>query len=218
MAHPLRTSVDDFIAGLKAFERELITKDSVRKYMDAVRLSADELKPYTFWRDSFYTRNLIYRDALFEVMVICWSAGQRTTIHTHNGSLGWMAVAQGEMAVHNYNYVSCNAPQNQEVLGMDCLAGATHIELDRDGTDVCNEDSPTACVDKHHTIHQIENVDKTKVGCVSLHVYAPPIDSCVGFDLEKQKCFRKTLSYYSRFGTVEVETEQQPGGPLRILN
>ena len=218
MPHPLRTSVDDFIEGLRGFERDLITKENVRHYMDEVRLSAEELKPYTFWRDEYYTRNLIYRDNLFEVMAICWAPGQKTAIHTHNGSLGWMTVAQGEMAVHNYKYLSCNAPENQEVIGMDCLAGATHIEMDRMETDVCSDTSPTACVDKHHTIHQIENVDKTKLGCVSLHVYAPPIDSCVGFDLEKQKCFRKTLCYYSRFGTVEVEAEQQPGGPLRILS
>jgi cysteine dioxygenase len=217
MAHPLRTTVDDFIEGLKQFERHLITREGVKHYMDQVRLSTEELKPYTFFRKDYYTRNLIYRDGLFEIMAICWLPGQKTAIHTHNGSLGWMTVAQGEMAIHNYKYMSCNAPENQEVIGMDCLAGATEIDLDRLQTDVCSESSPTACVDKHQTIHQIENVDKSQTGCVSLHVYAPPIDSCVGFDLEKHKCFRKNLTYYSRFGKVEIEGVQMPGGPLKII-
>jgi cysteine dioxygenase len=185
--------------------------------MEDMRLSAEALRPYSHFRDQFYTRNLVYRDSLFEVMVICWTAGQKTPIHTHNGQLGWMAVAQGEMSVHNYKYLTCDHPEYQNVVGMDCLAGATHIELDRLTTDVCAESSPIACVDKQQSIHQIENADRSRQGCISLHVYSLPIDSCVGFDLEKQKCFRKTLNYFSRYGKVEVEVEV-PRNPLPIVS
>ena len=41
MSHPLRTTVDDFVEGLKKFERELITTNLVRHYVDANRLSAE---------------------------------------------------------------------------------------------------------------------------------------------------------------------------------
>jgi cysteine dioxygenase len=217
MPHPLRTSVEDFIEGLKSFERELITKEAVRKYVDDVRLSAAALQPYTFFRDTYYTRNLVYRDDLFEVMAICWKPGQKTVIHTHDGQLGWMTVPQGEVAVHNYKYFACNKPENQNVVGHDCLAGATHIELDRLRTDVCSDSSPIYCVDKFQTIHQIENLDKSEIGVVSLHVYSLPIDSCVSFDLEKQRCTRKTLSFYSRFGKVEVEASPGETNPLKVL-
>ncbi len=95
--HPLRTSVADFIHGLRELERDLITKDKIAAYMGATTLRPEALHDYTWWRDSFYTRNLIYRDDLFEVMTICWSPGQKTAIHTHNGQLGWMTVSQGEV-------------------------------------------------------------------------------------------------------------------------
>jgi len=208
MAHPLRTSVDDFIAGLKSFEPGIISKEAVRKYVDSMRLSAEALRPYIFFNDEIYTRNLIFKDKLFEVMAICWRPGQKTAIHTHNGQLGWMSIAQGEVAVHNYKYVACNCPENQNVVGMDCLGGASHIELDRLATDDCAESSSIYCVDKMQSIHQIENEDTAKSGCVSLHVYSLPIESCIAFDLKNQRCFRRTFNYYSQYGKVEVEIDQ----------
>lgn len=217
MAHPLRTTVEDFLDGLKSFERDLITKNNIRTYMEATHLHAEALLPFTHFRDDQYTRNLIYRDELFEVMTICWKPGQKTAIHTHNGQLGWMTVPQGEVAVHNFKYMGCNAPENQNVVGIDCLAGATHVELDNVTTDVCAESSAVYCVDKLHTIHQIENLDASQEGVVSLHVYSLPIDSCVAFDLEHDRCYRRTLEYHSRYGTVEIEAEHKPGNPLKIL-
>lgn len=186
-------------------EREAITSDGVAKFLDATRLSADAIRPYTFFHKDQYTRNLIYRDDKFEVMSICWSPGQRTVIHTHNGQLGWMTMPQGEVDIHNYKYVRCNAPENMNVVGIDCLGGATHIELDRIRTDHCVSEGPVAIVDKSQTIHQIENADPARSGVISLHVYSLPIDSCIAFDLNKQRCFRKTLRYYSKYGHVEID-------------
>jgi len=217
MSHPLRSTVQDLVEGLKSFERDLITLEAVRTFMQNVQLPIDSLNPYIHFSDDSYTRNLIYRDQLFEVMTICWKPGQLTTIHTHNGQLGWMTVPQGEIAVHNYRYLGCNAPERQNVVGLDCLAGATQLELERLRTDSCTESSPVYCVDKLHTIHQIENLESSTHGVVSLHVYSLPIDSCVAFDLEHQRCYRRTLNYFSRYGIVEVETEQPPEGPLRII-
>jgi cysteine dioxygenase len=207
MAHALRTTAEDFVEGLKGLGRETITKELLRQYVDSQRLSAEALKPYTFFRDDFYTRNLIYRDDIFEVLTICWKPGQKTAIHTHNGQLGWMTVAQGDLAVHNYRYVRCNAPENQNVIGIDCLGGATEIELEKLRTDECSDHGSVITVDKLQTIHQIENLGSSPAGCISLHVYSKPFDSCVAFDLEKHHCYRRTLHYYSQYGKVEVEVE-----------
>ncbi|MCU1284648.1 MAG: hypothetical protein JWO13_998 [Acidobacteriales bacterium] len=217
MSHPLRTTVEDFVQGLKSFERELITQDRVRDFVHGQQLSMEALAPYAHFRDEYYTRNLIYRDHLFEVMAICWKHGQKTPVHTHNGQLGWMTIAQGEVAVHNYRYLACNCPERQNVVGLDCLGGASHIELERLSTEVCNQDSGVSTVDKLQSIHQIENTDTSKFGVVSLHVYSLPFDSCISFDLDKQHCCRKTLSYYSKFGKVEGAVEHTQTGELRVI-
>jgi len=217
MAHPLHATVEDFVEGLKGFERDLITSEGVRKFMDATPLSADELKPYSHFRDDYYTRNLVYRDPLFEVMVICWKPGQKTAVHTHNGQLGWMQMAQGEVAVHNYKYLTCDCPENQNVVGLDCLGGAKHLELERLNTDCCNDSTGIYMVDKVQSIHQIETTDKSQRGVVSLHVYSLPFDSCISFNMDAGTCCRKTLSYYSRYGKVEGEIEHRKDGDLRVI-
>lgn len=203
--HPLRTSVRDMVEGLCALEQEPITKSRVREFLAGCPITAKALSAYTLWREGAYTRNLIYRDGLFEVMVICWGPGQKTPVHTHNGQLGWMIVVQGEILTHHYRYVRCSAPENQNVIGMDCLAGAHHVELERLETVSCVNDGHILTVDKLQTIHQIENTDPARAGCVSLHVYSKPINSCVAFDLEKHLCWRRSLRFYSSDGIILPE-------------
>lgn len=215
MPHALRTTVEDFLQGLKSFERDLITKERLSAFMDSMRLSAEALKPYTYFHDDFYTRNLLYRDELFEVMAICWKPGQHTPVHTHNGQLGWMTIPQGEVSVHNFHYLRCDSPERQNVVGIDCISGGGHVELERLASATCAAGGPVVTVDKIQTIHQIENSDHARAGCISLHIYSLPFDSCVAFDMENHRCFRKSLAYYSRYGKIEAQEVER--GPLKIM-
>jgi len=205
MLSPVRTTVEDLIANLVSLKRDLITSDIVSRCVAATPIPVEALKDYIWWCDEFYTRNLIYRDELFEVMTICWKPGQKTAIHTHNGQLGWMTVPQGEVVVENYHHERCNAPENQNVVNIDCLGGATEIHLEKIGSLQCSDSSGVAIVNKLQSIHRIVNSDRADAGCVSLHIYSKPFDSCIAFDLERQRCFRRVLSYFSRFGRVEAE-------------
>jgi cysteine dioxygenase len=201
MANPLRTTVEDFIAGLLDLKQDPITPNRVTAYIKGMPVSREALQSYTLWSDERYTRNLIYRDDLFEVMTICWQPGQRTVAHTHNGQLGWMTVPQGNVTVENFRHVSCNAAERQNLGGLDCLGGATQITMERlERTDWAGSEV-VATVDKIQTIHRISNDEKGE-GAISLHIYSKPFDSCIAFDLEKQRCFRRALSYYSRNGRV----------------
>jgi len=57
-------------------------------------------------------------------------------------------------------------------------------------------------VDKVQTIHQV--VVQGAEPVISLHIYSRPIDSCVAFDLAQRRCYRRELSYYSKYGDVVV--------------
>jgi cysteine dioxygenase len=196
-------SIGSFVDTLKGFESAPITRDRVLHYCLETAVDRASLKPYTHFRSDLYTRNLIYRDDKFEVMALCWSPGQRTPIHTHNGQLGWMSVEQGNLAVINYKWLGCNASGNQNVSGMDCLAGATELDLDRREVQECFPDGPVNAVDKEQTIHQV--VLQGQEPAVSIHVYSRPIDSCVAFDLEKRSCYRRQLKFFSKYGDVVVD-------------
>lgn len=196
-------SIADFVTTLRGFESEPITKERLLGFCQEVAVTRPSLDRYVHFRSDVYTRNLIYRDEALELMAVCWSPGQRTVIHTHNGQLGWMSVEQGALAAVNYKWLGCNAPGNQNVSGMDCLAGATELDLERCEVQECWPGGPVNTVDKVQTIHQV--VVQGREPVVSLHIYSRPIDSCVAFDLESRRCYRRQLSFYSRYGEVVVQ-------------
>jgi cysteine dioxygenase len=201
------------VDGLKSFESEPITRDRVLGYFQEISVDRSSLAPFVHFRKDIYTRNLVYRDDQLELMAVCWQPGQRTVIHTHNGQLGWMGVEQGALAVVNYKWIGCNASDNQNVAGMDCLAGATELDIDRREVQECYPGGPISTVDKVQTIHQV--VVQGKEPVISLHVYSRPIDSCVAFDLEKKSCYRRVLQYYSKYGDVVVregDLQAEPAG------
>jgi cysteine dioxygenase len=199
--------VDDFIEHLRSIEVGLITRDNVMDLCQSVRITDASLAPYVFFAEKFYTRNLIYRDALFEVMAICWQPNQRTAVHTHNGQLCWMITQRGNLKVVDYKWLGCDHPENQNVVGIDCLAGSDGIALKELRTvDAC-EGGPVLTADKLQTIHQLFNHGEP---AVSIHVYSRPIDSCVAFDMENNRCYRRNLSYFSKFGEQVAPARSTP--------
>jgi cysteine dioxygenase len=197
-----RIAIGDFVETIRSFESEPITKERLLGFCQEVELERASLDRFVHFRGDRYTRNLIHRDDFLEIMAVCWAPGQRTVIHTHNGQLGWMAACQGALAVINYKWLGCNAAENQNVAGLDCLAGATELQLERGLVQECWPGGPVNTVDKVQTIHQV--VVQGRERAVSLHIYSRPIDSCVAFDLEGRRCYRRRLSFYSRYGDVVV--------------
>jgi cysteine dioxygenase len=123
-----------------------------------------------------------------------------------------MSVESGALAVINYKWLGCNASDNQNVAGLDCLAGATELDIDRRDVQECYPDGPVNTVDKVQTIHQV--VVQGKEPVVSVHIYSRPIESCVAFDLEKRTCYRRQLSFYSRYGQVVVDERGLPANHI----
>ena len=190
-------------------ESGLVTRDEVLELCDGIQLTDQSLDPFLYFDENYYTRNLIYRDDVFEVMAICWQPNQRTAVHTHNGQLCWMIPQRGNLRVVDYKWLGCDHPEKQNVVGMDCLAGSDHIQLDRlREVDAC-AGGPVLTADKLQTIHQLFNCDEQSI---SIHIYSKPIDSCVAFDMVNNTCYRRELSYFSKFG----EREERKSDPRRL--
>src|SRR5215468_8993220 len=200
-------SIDDFIDRLRSFERSLITRDCVLDLCSSVRITDSSLAQYVFFDDAFYTRNLIYRDELFEVMTICWQPGQKTAVHTHNGQLCWMITQRGNLAVVDYKWLGCDHPEYQNVVGIDCVAGSEHTKLEviREVESCAGGQVVTA--DKLQTIHRLYNLSDHSERAISIHIYSRPIDSCVAFDMDNQRCYRRQLGYFSKFGEATTKDD-----------
>ena len=205
--HPLKTRVGDFIAGLKDLEHRPITTPRVLDFLAEMQPSAEALAPYMLWNSERYARNLIYRDHSFEVLALCWLPGQRTPIHTHNGQLGWVTMVQGELESRHYRFVK---PPAEELQAAKKASGSTRyqsaagrrVEVELVGNATCAADGSVAVVDRRQTTHQLANLEHSRHGSVSLHVYSKPIDCCVLFD-ETSRCWeRRSLQYHSADGVI----------------
>src|SRR5436309_6925918 len=192
---PTAVPAEQFVRGIEELSHGLITKQKIYDYLVTYEIRPDDLERYKQWLPDRHTRNKIFRNDMIEVMLICWPFGATTPLHTHNGQLGWMTMLEGKLVVENYRKIACDRPENQQVVGMDCLAGATHIEMEHVGTEVAVPTGPLNTVDKTQTIHRIINPAEWNQRAVSMHVYSRPIDSCVVFDMENQRCFRRDLKY-----------------------
>ncbi len=192
---PAPVPVEQFIDSIRELSMGVITKQKIYDFLATYQIRDEDLERYKMWLPERHTRNKVFRNDMIEAMVICWPAGTITPLHTHNGQLGWMTMIEGKLVVENYKKVDCNRPENQQVVGMDCLAGATRIEMQALGTELCVPGGPVNTVDKTQTIHRIKNLAEWNERAVSLHVYSRPIDSCVVFDVEGGTCFRRELKY-----------------------
>lgn len=204
--HPLKSRIGDFIAGLQDLEDHPITTSLVLDFLADTRLSPEALAPYIWWSSERYTRNLIYRDQRFEVLALCWMPGQHTPIHTHNGQLGWVTVVQGELECRDYRFIKPPAeptlPAKNSAVAQAPPALSRRVEVELVARATCVADGTVSVVDHRQTTHQIANLERSRHGSVSLHVYSRPIDSCVLFD-EKTRCWeRRPLHYHSADGVL----------------
>ncbi len=192
---PKPVPVEQFVDGIRELSEGLITKQKIRDYLVTFEIRQEDLERYRLWLEDRHTRNKIFRNDMIEVMLICWPIGAITPLHTHNGQLGWMTMLEGKLLVENYRKVRCNTPENEQVVGIDCIAGATQIEMEHLNDEYAVPGGPLNTVDKTQTIHRIINKSEWNEPAVSMHVYSRPIDSCVVFDVDGQRCFRRDLKY-----------------------
>ena len=192
---PAPIPVGEFVDGLRELSKGVITTLKIYDYLGSSEIRDEDSLKFQLWLTDRHTRNKIFRNDMLECMLICWPVGTVTPLHTHNGQLGWMTMIRGKLVVDNYKKIDCNRPENQQVVGMDCLAGATRIDMQHLGTEMCVPGGPLNTVDKTQTIHRIKNLPEWNEPAVSMHIYSRPIDSCVVFDIEAGKCFRRDLKY-----------------------
>ena len=171
---PRTRRIEEFVEILQGFNPETLTSAAVLDICSDTDIDDASLSRYVHWHDSMYTRNLIYRNDLFEVMAVCWQKGQKTVLHTHNGQLGWMMVNRGVAEVTNFKWNRCNASEGQNQNGLDCLAGATELDLARESVEQCGRNGHVNTIDRVRTIHRVAVVGEEPV--VSVHIYSRPID------------------------------------------
>ncbi|WP_431137247.1 cysteine dioxygenase [Psychroserpens mesophilus] len=135
--------------------------------------NAIDFKAFESWSSEKYTRNCMYKDAQFELILLCWNEGQETSIHDHNGEDCWVYVLEGEMEEVFYSTDNFN---NLREEGSQSLA-PHQLSFMNDGIG----------------FHKLRNHFKGK--SVSLHLYAKPIDQCRFYCETSEQFIERKLNY-----------------------
>ena len=180
-------NVQDLISKLRCCnEKDFANVPLVRRLMAENPVDPESIEKYLIWDRQHYTRNLIDKTPLFELMAICWDVGQVSSIHNHKDQNCWMAAPIGKLLVQNYRVVQ------QDLNAGTCdLVPTDLIEM--------NPANPCA-VDPANPVHKVYNPAEFVQRAVSLHVYSRPYDSCVVYSDELHKCGEIKLHYTSEYG------------------
>ena len=76
-------AIEEFIRGLEQIPAARFEPPAVYGYIAAHGIAPASLQPYLFFSPANYTRNLVFKNELFEVIAICWEIGQVSRIHNH---------------------------------------------------------------------------------------------------------------------------------------
>lgn len=181
-------SIDQFIVGLCAIPRVDFDIGPVYEYVKHHSVDERSLQPYMFFSEDHYTRNLILKNDLFELVAICWETGQASPIHNHHNQKCWMAMPVGRLRVQNFR-----------VLEQDKRAGYCRLEPS-DAFDI-HRLLPTS-VDPAEPVHQVLNLSEFNERAVSLHIYSRPFDRCLVYSPAKNHFGEIQLHYTSAFGRL----------------
>jgi cysteine dioxygenase len=180
-------SVQDFVTELRKFPEAAFNQtEELRQFLQHTPIDPDSLAPYLTWDRQHYTRNLIDKTPLYELMAICWEVGQASSIHNHRDQNCWMAVPVGRLLVENFHVVRQDIP-----------AGECVIEP----TDIVEMNIAQPCaVDPLEPVHRVINPREFNQRAVSVHVYSRPFDTCVVYSAEQGTCGEIQLHYTTEYG------------------
>jgi len=177
-----KVNIDHLVSGLREIPDEEFVCDVVYSFLSEHPVEIDSVTKYLHWSPSFYTRNLIYKDARFEMMAICWEKGQVSRVHNHWDQRCWMTVPIGRLKGQNFAIESID-----ESIGHCKLRETDTFEL---------AECLAAKVELEEPVHQILNLPEYDERAVSIHIYSKPYDRCLAYCRDTHT-FREVELFYT---------------------
>jgi cysteine dioxygenase len=156
----------------------------VGRRLEGVRVRCESLGPFLHFRRGRYTRNLVYRDTRFEVVLNCWDTGTSSPIHDHGQEECWFSIQAGTFLLEDFPLLEGGRQPGYALLGTPRIM----------------ENVGPGHVDYRGPMDSIHRVTALQGPAVTLHVYASPVSQCLVFDARRQRCAWRRLSYHSVFG------------------
>lgn len=186
-----KLSIEDWVNALAAIPESEFTLQNVQDHVIRHAVRQDSLEKYCFFSKGNYTRNLVFRNALFECMTLCWDIGQHSRIHNHRGQNCWMSAPIGRLRIQNYR-----------VDHRDAAKGTCHIvPTERYDLDAAH---PTY-VNPMEPVHEVMNLEEFSQRAVSIHIYSKPFDTCEVYYRDKDAYADVPLFFTSEYGELNPQ-------------
>jgi cysteine dioxygenase len=184
-------AIADWVKDLAAIPERQFTLQNVQDYIVRHHVKPETIDKYLFFSKGNYTRNLIFKNDVFECMTICWEIGQQSRVHNHRGQNCWMAAPIGRLRVQNFR-----------VDQRDAACGTCKIVH----TDTVDMDAAHPChVNPLEPVHAVQNLPEFAQRAVSIHVYSKPFDSCEVYLRDRGTYSDVPLHYTSEYGRLNPD-------------
>jgi cysteine dioxygenase len=181
--------IDRFITELCSIPEKDFKIGTIYNFLLEHPVEIVSLKPYLFFSKKFYTRNLIFKNDLFEVMTLCWEIGQESRIHNHSEQNCWMTIPMGKLLIQNFKELESKESEN-------------FCRIEPSTAIVISNEVPAAEVDAEEPIHQVCNLERFSERAVSLHIYSKPYNKCLVYTPKKNHVQEVNLFYSSIEGKL----------------
>ena len=181
-------TISDWIKNLAAIPDRNFVLEEVQDFILHHAVRPESLEKYLFFSKGSYTRNLIFKNDMFECMAICWEVGQFSRIHNHRDQNCWMSAPIGRLRIQNYR-----------VDNRDASKGTCHIVP----TELYDLDAahPTY-VNPMEPVHEVMNLREFHQRAVSIHIYSKPFNTCEVYYRDKGAYLDVPLFFTSEYGKL----------------
>ncbi len=186
-------AISDWVKNLATIPEREFSIETVHGYLLTHQIRPESLVNYCYFSKGNYTRNLIFKNELFECMTVCWEVGQASRIHNHRGQNCWMAVPVGKLRVQNYRV------DDRDISQSTCHLKPTEI--------LTMDANHPAYVNPAEPVHEVLNLVEFGERAVSVHVYSKPFDTCEIYSRDKGTYADVPLFYTSEYGKLHPDAK-----------
>src|ERR1700682_2629505 len=190
----MQVAVEGIVETLRGVPPAHFQPGEVCARLRGLLLDAATRAPYLQFADRRYTRNLIYRDAIFELVALCWDPQTQSPIHNHSGQLCWLSIQRGALRLENF-------------ISLDGPGPGDGIRLAPNGGIAFAPEGVLDLQQGENAIHRVSNPFAQRA--VSLHVYSRPYDTCLAYDPVACTAREMRLQYHSVRGKLVDERAEQ---------
>ena len=128
----------------------ILNTDRIETLLRSFEIDLTEIQPFVRFSADQYTRNLVYGNDRFQILVLCWGPFHGSPVHAHGTSVCGVKVIAGAATESCYHTLNDPHPYTTRILAPN---------------DVTVGEGPD--------VHKVTN--NSMESLITLHIYSPPL-------------------------------------------